>query len=374
MKKKRLRIGLLTAFLIMSALNPMWSTTYKLVKVTSVQAGKMYVFEQDGHVMSNSISNGALETTATYDTSNLTGTESYVWTLEKSSSKILMKNNNINQYLAYNSGANVKWETKSNAGAWVFTHRVESDKDYFVIEYSATGNRFLGYFDTSTYKYKIYSWHAGNLSEDLKTPYFITVYQLVETEDVTITSAGMATYASDHALDFSGVEGLKAYKAKVVNGNSITFTSVEQVPNGEGVLLKATTELTENTTFAVPVATESVAAWAADDNDFVRGTGGNVPSEDNGIYNYILNNGTSGLGFYKANGKKVASNRAYLSTSTAPSSSAMAMSFDNAATGIRSIDNGQWTMDNEFYNLNGQRVAQPTRGLYIVNGKKVVVK
>ena len=27
-----------------------------------------------------------------------------------------------------------------------------------------------------------------------------------------------------------------------------------------------------------------------------------------------------------------------------------------------------------FYNLNGQRVVQPTKGLYIVNGKKIVVK
>ena len=27
-----------------------------------------------------------------------------------------------------------------------------------------------------------------------------------------------------------------------------------------------------------------------------------------------------------------------------------------------------------YYNLNGQRVAQPTKGLYIVNGKKVVIK
>ena len=30
--------------------------------------------------------------------------------------------------------------------------------------------------------------------------------------------------------------------------------------------------------------------------------------------------------------------------------------------------------DGEFYNLAGQRVAQPTKGLYIVNGKKVVIK
>ena len=45
------------------------------------------------------------------------------------------------------------------------------------------------------------------------------------------------------------------------------------------------------------------------------------------------------------------------------------------ATGISSIENGQVTIDNsEVYNLAGQRVAQPTKGLYIINGKKYVVK
>lgn len=30
--------------------------------------------------------------------------------------------------------------------------------------------------------------------------------------------------------------------------------------------------------------------------------------------------------------------------------------------------------DYQYYNLNGQRVAQPTKGVYIVNGKKIIIK
>lgn len=44
---------------------------------------------------------------------------------------------------------------------------------------------------------------------------------------------------------------------------------------------------------------------------------------------------------------------------------------------ITSIDNGQWTMDNDesIYDLSGRRIATPNRrGIYIINGKKVVVK
>ena len=44
---------------------------------------------------------------------------------------------------------------------------------------------------------------------------------------------------------------------------------------------------------------------------------------------------------------------------------------DDETTGIKSINNGKLIMDN-YYDLQGRRVAQPTKGLYIVNGKKVI--
>ena len=37
-------------------------------------------------------------------------------------------------------------------------------------------------------------------------------------------------------------------------------------------------------------------------------------------------------------------------------------------------DKGKMTNDKGIFNLNGQRIAQPTKGLYIVNGKKIVIK
>ena len=36
--------------------------------------------------------------------------------------------------------------------------------------------------------------------------------------------------------------------------------------------------------------------------------------------------------------------------------------------------NGQWIMDNEFYSLQGRQVSNPQKGIYIKNGKKVVIK
>ena len=373
--------------LLTAVLSQTVATTYKLVKVTSVEAGKMYVFEQSGRVMNNTFgvsqnsSSGALNSIDTYKTKNLDGTESYVWTLESADGGFLIKNNEKGTYLSYAwNSTDVCLNNKNNASKWTFTYKKEDNKDYFVIELVATTKRFLGYKQTTEYVYRAYTWNTAYPERDALTPYFINVYQLVETEDVTVTTAGMATYVSNNNLDYSGVEGLKAYKAKV-NGNDVTFTAVGQVPAGEGVLLKATTTLESNTVYTIPVATTSVSAWSTDDNDFIRGTGAAVPTQSGGYYNYILNKNNEIVGFYKAAGQTVATNRAYLRTTSAPSASAGAMSFsfEEGTTGIKEdgmVKRENWAADAEWYDLHGRKLSKkPTvSGLYIVNGKKVVVK
>ena len=178
-------------------------------------------------------------------------------------------------------------------------------------------------------------------------------------EAITVTSAGFSTYASDFGLDFSGLD-VKAYKARV-NETTITFYKVTEVPAGEGVLLQG------EGTFEVPV--KSVDAWAADDNAFVRGTGAAVATGD-GPYNYILNKVNSVVGFYKANGQTVAKNRAYLQSTTA--AARISLNFDEETTGISEVVKSD--VNNKVFDLQGRHIAQPTKGLYIMNGRKVLVK
>lgn len=382
MKQESIRIVVSTMLLLMAVLSPAVATTYKLVKVTSVEAGKMYVFEQSGRVMNNEIDSKehVLKTVSSYSSTGLTGNETYVWTLENGTSGYKLKNMQNNQYLNYSGSSTYLTlvQNSKDANSWTFTYTEESNVKFFLIELVASTTRFLGYIDTATYKYRAYTWNS-NHEYDLRTPYFITVYQLVEetsdSEDVTLSAAGMATYVSTHDLDYSSVEGLKAYRAKF-DGYAITFTSVTQVPANEGVLLKATETLTDSTNYTVPFAAEAVAAWADDYNDFICGTGANVPTEADGHYNYILNKVGEVVGFYKANNKKVAANRAYLSTTTPPpsSSAAIGLAFEDETTGMRNLTPTLSEGEEAVYNLNGQRVNSATKGLYIINGKKVVIK
>lgn len=184
-------------------------------------------------------------------------------------------------------------------------------------------------------------------------------------EQVSITSAGMATYYTDCALDFTEFSDMYAYTA-TVSDDAISFTRVMQVPAKTGVLLRNPAKAGASN--VVPVATEEVAA--VEGNAFV-GTLENTTVEGDG--KYILNNGSNGLGFYKVKadgGNDLAAHRAYLN---AGSNTRSFIGFDNdETTGIATVGEGQQTVT--FYNLQGVRVSQPTKGLYIVNGKKAIFK
>ena len=175
----------------------------------------------------------------------------------------------------------------------------------------------------------------------------------------------MATFASDYSLDYSDVTvtGLEAYIAKEESG-AITLSKVNKVPAGTGVLLRATAG---GTSFNVPVT--SATTDDVTGNLFVRGTGAAV-SYGSGPYNYVLSIVDGKIGFYKANNNTVATNRAYLQTTIA----AGARLEIDGMTGITGVNLNENQNENRYYDLQGRYVAQPTKGLYIVNGRKVVIK
>ena len=193
---------------------------------------------------------------------------------------------------------------------------------------------------------------------------------LMNPASVTVTSAGFATYVPSYDLNFTG-KTIEAYKVKVNTPGVATLTKVDNVPAGTPVLLYAKGGATEN----IPVMT-GAAAFDDGTNDLVAGTGAAVDTDGgDGTTNMILNNVGGNIGFYFAAGQTVATNRAYLhiASGMAPAASRMIFVFDGEATGIQSIENGKLSIDN-YYDLQGRRVAQPTKGLYILNGKKVMIK
>ncbi len=208
----------------------------------------------------------------------------------------------------------------------------------------------------------------------IKGTYAIIVSKIVFTptaDAITVTTAGLATYASDYNLDFSGVTGIKAYKASIA-GKTITFEKMDEVPAGEGMLIRAMSDLDETTTFYVP----HKASASQIENAMKRGEGTAVayhPSDN--IYNYVLSGGSNGVGFYQANGETVPTDRAYLQSKTALAKG-FVINYDDEegeeTDGIKSVST---KVENGVrYNLAGQKVGADYKGIVIVNGKKIVRK
>ena len=203
----------------------------------------------------------------------------------------------------------------------------------------------------------------------------IQIYkEVAHDEQITISSAKYATFCSPYKLDYSGTD-VKAYMAKST-GSSVTLTEVEDgiVPANAGVVLYSETADTYN----IPVTSAAGSGYNAENNELV---GINVRTSvaadgGDGKTNYILSNEDAGVGFYKAttSGAYLAAHRAYLST-TGVDASRSFLGFDDETTGIETINTNRETVSGvqEYYNLNGQRVTTPTKGLYIVNGKKVII-
>ena len=206
---------------------------------------------------------------------------------------------------------------------------------------------------------------ASNYTDNLD---YVLIKKLPSTVSVPCTTT-FATYANqDYALDFTGVTGLKAYTA-TVSGDVVTFTPATQVPAGTGLLLKGETK-------DVPV----IASAAAVDNLLFAPTtavAGLNYDQDN-YYNYILSQPAGKqIGFYRANNNSVAVGKAYLRISKeTPVRQFSFIGFDdeNETNGISSLTSTLTEGERVVYNLNGQRVNAPTKGLYIVNGKKMLMK
>ena len=67
--------------------------------------------------------------------------------------------------------------------------------------------------------------------------------------------------------------------------------------------------------------------------------------------------------------------RAYFKVA-ASEAKALTFSFDDGeATGIATLENGELNLlEGQAYDLSGRAVKTPTKGLYIINGKKVFIK
>ena len=181
-----------------------------------------------------------------------------------------------------------------------------------------------------------------------------------------IKETGYATLFTDYAVAIP--DGVEAFTGKYnAETQTVQLTAVTgTIPESTAVILHTKTPGTYSF-----VKTDDVEAIT--NNDLV-GTLVEKNVDPQSVYTLGLGGADNTVGMRKYNGTKI---RAYSAYMEAPANAAPFFNLgygEEGTTGIRSIDNGQLTIDNVYYDLAGRRVAQPSKGVYIVNGKKVVIK
>jgi hypothetical protein len=201
---------------------------------------------------------------------------------------------------------------------------------------------------------------------DVYSPEDITIY-------ADITSAGYASFSSTYDLDFSKVEGLKAFIATGGDDNNVTLEEVDDAKAGTGLVLKG-----NEGTYSIPAIASGTDHSATNKLWAITSDGTVGAASDANYTNYVLALQDSKVVFAPVTGSNTASvkaGQAALSLQTAGTGArALSISFDDEATGINTVESNTSIENDAIYNLRGQRVSQPTKGLYIVGGKKVMVK
>lgn len=167
------------------------------------------------------------------------------------------------------------------------------------------------------------------------------------------------TFCSTSPLDFSNVDGLEAYVVTGATSTTITLAKVTKVPAGTGLILKKTSSAAS---YNVPVGT---ATSLAETNKLVGVTANTAFAAGN----YLLSNGK----FVQGTAGTLAAGKAYLPAASISATARELLLDFGGTTGIHQIEGAKMNVEG-YFNLAGQRVAQPQKGLFIVNGKKVVIK
>ena len=188
---------------------------------------------------------------------------------------------------------------------------------------------------------------------------------------ITIGPLGAATYCIDRQLDFTDIDDLKAYIVEgTIGSGDVQGLNVQEVtasPAGEGLLLLGTPGK-----YFVP--TTDVSTDDCTGNKLVGILANTaLTGELDGCRIYLLGNGSHGVGFYRSASGTLAANKAYLKLSSALGAKTVVLDA-NALTGINEITDVEADQTSFWYTLSGVKVLSPQRGIYIKEGKKIIVR
>lgn len=178
---------------------------------------------------------------------------------------------------------------------------------------------------------------------------------------ITIGETGYATYSSY----FNSLlpEGVQAFAVTAVGTDAVTLTEVQEIAAGEGYILKGT----PGETYFFTEVPATLGTINAPEGNLLSAAIGSVKIGTEGKDYILAADETGEAKFFKSETGTLAAGKAYLHVD-GTASTVLRL---GGTTGIRFVEEES---NNVVYDMLGRIVKNPVKGIYIVNGKKMMIK
>lgn len=208
---------------------------------------------------------------------------------------------------------------------------------------------------------------------------YIIIYEVSDyTDPIEVSSLGIVSFSAP--VDVEVPSGVTVYSATLNDAqDELTLESVSTtvIPRNTGVILQAKegTYTFNQTTETASEITTDLKATSATSSASTTLTAATTDDDGTTTTYYVLTNSNDEAVFGKVSADITLTNKAYLAlTSTSSSAKSIKITMANSgATGIETI-NSKSADAGAYYNLQGVKVQNPQKGLYIRDGKKVIIK
>ena len=277
---------------------------------------------------------------------------------------IISNDNQDSRVLTLNSGATLKMAKSGVTANFVASDVVNINEGYYIKLAHGDG--------VANFEYKISK--SNSSIKVVLNGGFVTTNAGKWT---SFTPASTAVYNGGAAMtSFTLPAEAQAYIVTDIDETTVTASAIDVMGAGNGYFIKGDVASTK---YAVALTTDAASATMG--NLLVgqlSSTTINASTPDS-YTKFVLGTATSGAnvgqsGLFKVTGDvTIAAGKAYLNAQKTVAANSLSFDFGET-TSVVSVAKSQTTNNAEYFDLQGRRIAQPTKGLYIVNGKKVIVK
>ena len=276
--------------------------------------------------------------------------------------------NNVTVTVAQGSGSNLyvtNSETRIYGGTTKGTITIAAPTGYYVTKIIITkGSSWSVTASPGTLSTATWTGSASSVVFSANSRSDFQSAKVTIAEKVTVGGAGYTTYVAKHDISFP--DDVTAYIAKKINAETVTLEEIDEAPLGTPVIIKANAG-----TYALPAITTT-----PDDitGNLLQASDGTVKGNGSTIYALAKKGDPAVVGFYLVNnGVTVPEGKAYLEIEGDSDVKGFTFVFEDDEDAINEVNGSGVKANGSIYDLQGRRVLNPGKGLYIVNGKKILL-